>query len=344
MDGFAAWLTELSPLTVYLIVGLSAFIENLFPPIPSDFLVAVGGFLGQRTAVSPIVVALVAWSGYMAGSSLLYLVARRYGRRFAGSRWGRRMLPPQAMMAIERGYLRFGMAGVFWGRFLPGFRSFLAPFWGLAGLPPLKGLLPMAVASALWYGGLAWLGLAIGEEWQVITRFLGNLNRTLGAVAVIVAVLLGYWVWRQRKGTAAPARLLGAVRMAMSPSAPGNARPDLAEVGAAQLLYELTRSDPALAFDERRALAEYFRTEWGLTELESGTEVDLPAVSDTGEVAQIVSDRYSVPQRRALAGQLLRLAQSQGTLNRHQERLMQRVVELLGLSSDDATFARAPLA
>jgi len=61
MQRFVAWLSELSPLTVYLVIGLSTFAENVFPPTPSDLVVALGGFLTQRSGVSPIIAWLVAW-------------------------------------------------------------------------------------------------------------------------------------------------------------------------------------------------------------------------------------------------------------------------------------------
>jgi membrane protein DedA with SNARE-associated domain len=61
---------------------------------------------------------------------------------------------------MEREYMRFGIAGIFISRLLPGFRSFVAPFAGLANLSPAKTLIPIAAAATLWYGFLVYVGVS----------------------------------------------------------------------------------------------------------------------------------------------------------------------------------------
>ena len=84
------------------------------------------------------------------------------------------------------------LAGIFLARLLPGFRTFLAPFVGIVNLPPLRALIPMALSSALWYAGLVWAGMRVGEEWAAINNFIGHLNRTLAVVAVVVGGFVGW--------------------------------------------------------------------------------------------------------------------------------------------------------
>src|SRR5512134_1443003 len=135
MEQFVGWLLELAPSTVYAVIGLTTLVENVFPPTPSDVAVALGGFLSQHGRVSAVWVWALACTANLGGSAVLYLLARRYGRQFIASRVGQRLLPADAIVALEREYLRFGMAGILLGRLLPGFRSVVAPFAGLVNLP-----------------------------------------------------------------------------------------------------------------------------------------------------------------------------------------------------------------
>jgi membrane protein DedA with SNARE-associated domain len=344
MQRFVAWLSELSPFTVYLVIGLSTFAENLFPPTPSDVAVALGGFLTQRSGISPTVVWLVAWLANLGGTLLVYLLARRYGRRFVGGRLGRRLLPSEAILSMEREYLRFGTVGIFISRFLPGFRAFVAPFVGLVNLPPLKAVIPMAAASALWYGGLVWVGVRLGAEWETINRFINRLNHTLAIIALVIAVAIGAWIWRRdRAGGPRRRRLLKLLRLALgaeeAPEPAGTGDP--ATEGAATLLFELTHADPGFSLEERGAIAEFLREQWGIGE-QAGrmSSSGHPVITDTAELATIVSRQYDLPRRIGLAERLYRMAMSDGTLSQHEERLMQRVGDLLGLTPGDLAEAR----
>lgn len=347
MEQFVAWLAQLAPHTIYLVIALSTLLENVFPPTPSDVAVALGGFLSQRTAVSPAGVWLAGWLGNLSGTVLLYLWARRYGRRFVASPFGQRLLPGGAILSMEREYLRLGVAGIFLARLLPGFRSFVAPFVGLIELPALRALLPIAIASALWYGFLTWAGVRLGAEWDAISRFIGHLNRTLAIVALLAVAGLAISLWRRARARGPRRiRLLNLVRVAMGDGTVSAADPppdgDIASQGAAALLNEFARADPALTLEERESVAEYLRERWGLPaerKPEGRGSSAGPAIADTAELASIVTSRYDQERRIALAERLYRIARSDGTLSRHEERLMLRVADLLQLGPTDLAEA-----
>lgn len=151
-------------------------------------------FLSHRGGVQPLSIFLVAWGGSVSGGAVVYGSARRFGRRFLQSPLGRRLLPPAAYAAVEREYLRFGVAGMFFFRLLPGFRAFVAPFAGLAHLGVLRAMLPMILASGLWFAGLVLLGGTLGSRWDTIATTLGHLNRTLAIVSGVVLVALVLYV------------------------------------------------------------------------------------------------------------------------------------------------------
>jgi membrane protein DedA with SNARE-associated domain len=187
------------PLLVYAVIAVSVVIENFFPPSPSDVFVLLAAFLSHRGALRPSTIFLVAWGFGFAGAVAVYAVTRHFGRRFLTSPLGRRLISPGAFASVEREYLRFGVAGMFVLRLLPAFRAFVAPFAGFMSLPPRRALLPIALASGAWYGGLTLLGTAVGSEWETIRNIFRGLNRALGIAAVVVLALLVVWIVRRRK-------------------------------------------------------------------------------------------------------------------------------------------------
>lgn len=197
-------------------IAVSVIIENFFPPSPSDVFVVLAAFLTHRGTLDPLTIFLVAWGGSFGGGVLVYWASLRYGRRFFASRLGRRLISPGTFATIEREYLRFGILGMFVLRLLPAFRSVVAPFSGLVGLSAARTLLPMMVASGLWFAGLTLLGSRLGAEWDTIRSTLEKLNTGLGIAAAVVAGALVVWFLRRRK-------VLREERLAqLTPFEPGN--------------------------------------------------------------------------------------------------------------------------
>lgn len=348
MERFVAWLLELSSGTIYAVIGLTTLVENIFPPTPSDLAVALGGFLSQHQRVSPVGVWMVACIANLAGTVVVYLLARKYGPQFRASRLGTRLLPPDAIVALEREYLRFGIVGIFLGRLLPGFRSVVAPFAGLVNLPASTALIPITVATVVWYAFLAWIGARLGAEWASISRFLGQLNRTLGIIAVVTVLVIMVVVIRRRKTK--PVRrdiLLRTVHRALEAISPEARVPQdsgSASAGAATLLYELARADREITDRERDLITTYLRDQWKAKDPTSPSQSDpsipLPSHSHTAEMVSHLSTRFEHDRRMALLNRLYCIANSDGAMEGHEQRLLRRAATLLGLTGDDLEEVR----
>jgi uncharacterized tellurite resistance protein B-like protein len=186
----------------------------------------------------------------------------------------------------------------------------------------------------------------VGAEWESISHFLGQLNRTLAIVAGVVVLLIGVVIIRRRKTR--PIKrdlLLRAIHRAMGsplsdePVPPGQ---DPAAAGAATLLFELARADHQITPEERELITSYLRERWQLDSAEPVPSARAPApeLSQTAEVATLISERFDRERRLELVGQLYRIACGDGTLGRHEERLLLRAAALLGLGPEDIAAAR----
>lgn len=327
---------------MYLLLAILTFLENAFPPTPSDVAVALGAFLTHQSPLSPMGVFAVAWGASSLGAVVVYTLSRTYGHALFSGRVGRRLLSPGAVATIEREYLRFGIAGIFLGRLLPGVRSFVAPFAGLVRLHPLKALLPMIVASGLWYGTLTAIGALLGSEWSRINRIIAGLNTTLGWIAVILVavVAVAWWLRRRRRNREV---LWTSIQRAIGqPTVPE--QPDQETTGlaaAAALALELARADEGLTPAELDMVTTYLGGRWALAaEPARRPGTTLLENAQLLEYANRVSLEHRKPEREALVRRLWLAAFADGTLSDQEARLMHRAGIVLGLTEEEVEQCR----
>lgn len=193
------FLESLPAVPLYAIIGSFAALENVFPPAPADVAIALGAFLAGRGTLDPWIVFAVTWVGNVGSASLVYAVGRRYGRAFFSGPIGRRLLSERTLAHIEEAYARHGTWGIFLSRLLPVWRAVVPPFAGVAHVPAGRAILPMAVASGLWYGAIVWLVATLGTNFEIVTRVLARANLVLGVVAVVLILLFVRWSYRRLK-------------------------------------------------------------------------------------------------------------------------------------------------
>lgn len=129
----------------------------------------------------------------------MYALARHQGRAFFKTPIGRELLSVSAIARLERVYERHGAYGIFFSRLLPVWRAVVAPFAGIAGLSPARALIPVALASGLWYGALTLFVVRLGTNLDVVVAEIGKVNRVLGISAFVVLVVVAGVVWWRMK-------------------------------------------------------------------------------------------------------------------------------------------------
>jgi membrane protein DedA with SNARE-associated domain len=182
----------------YVLVGVGAAVENVFPPIPSDLVVLAGGILAERGFLRADIVFLVAWLSNLALALGVYLAAYRYGAGLFSTRWGHWLLRPAQLHRMSEFYEEYGTITVLVSRFLPVFRVLVPAFAGISRLGFWRTAIPLMAASAAWYGALIWAGAFFSRNLHLILAPLSTVNTTAAIVAAGFALVLGFLWWRTR--------------------------------------------------------------------------------------------------------------------------------------------------
>jgi membrane protein DedA with SNARE-associated domain len=197
MPGVLDWLSALPVAALYAMMFLAAAVENVFPPIPADTIVAFGSFLAARGQGTIIGAFLSVWIGNLAGASIMYAAGRRYG----ASQVEKRLLKDKGAAAegkLRTLYERYGIGALFLSRFVPGVRAIVPPFAGALKVPFIPALAVMGVASGVWYGLMAWLAFRAGSNWEALQSTIKQYG-TIAAGIALVVIAVGAIVWFFRR-------------------------------------------------------------------------------------------------------------------------------------------------
>ena len=198
------WLGGLPPVLLNFVLAVLAAVENVFPPLPTDTVVAFGTWLAVRGEGSALAAFLFTWAGNVAGAAAMYGVGRRHG-----TDWMRRKFP---RLADERGearlkhlYSRYGIAALVVSRFIPGARALVPPFAGALRVPAVPAIAAMAVASGAWYGLISYLAWKAGSDWEAVKGMIARSGRIVTIGASVIALAAGLvWYVRRRRSLGSP--------------------------------------------------------------------------------------------------------------------------------------------
>ena len=194
------WLTGLPLGVLYLLMAAFAAVENVFPPVPADTVVALGSWLAARGEGSAFWAFFATWVGNVAGAGAMYALGRRHG-----TSWMHKRFPALGDEKNERRlrelHGRYGAASLVLSRFIPGVRAIVPPFAGALRMSPVSTMLALSLASAVWYGLVSYVAFRAGSNWEALMTRIASLGRitALVAAAIVAVALLVWWTRRRRR-------------------------------------------------------------------------------------------------------------------------------------------------
>lgn len=200
----------------YFGIALMMFLENLFPPIPSELIMPLAGFTANPVAVAaaqasgklpqsvqPLNIGGVflagligstlgglVWyyPGKMLGEKRLKKLADKYGKWITVS-------SKDITKSIEW-FDRQGSKAVFIGRLVPGVRTLISVPAGIGKMPLPSFLFYTTLGSALWIGLLTYSGYALGTQYELVDKYLAPVSKI---VLVALVLAFGLWVFKRKQ-------------------------------------------------------------------------------------------------------------------------------------------------
>ena len=192
------WMQQAPPWGVLLLMFFIAYIENVFPPSPSDVLLVFAGTMIGVGTVGFTTSLLVATAGSTAGFVSAYLLGRYFEGHVVSGRFSR-FLPANAIHQVEGLFQRYGYGVIVANRFLAGTRAIVSFFAGMSRMNLLKTTVLCAISAAVWNAMLLYLGKLFAGNWRTVAEYLQVYSVV---VTAIVGVALAVYLWfyfRRRK-------------------------------------------------------------------------------------------------------------------------------------------------
>lgn len=190
----ASWIAEIINAHGVWGVTLLMFLENVFPPIPSELIMTLSGFAASRGEASIVMVLLAGSLGSLLGAAFWYAIGRMFDhekvKRFA-DRHGRWLTLTRADLdRTDHWFDSHGHWAVLFGRLIPTVRTLISIPAGFSEMPVARFLAYSAVGTAVWTSFLGLFGYWLGSDSQKLEQWLDPIS--LGVLIAIAAI----YVWR----------------------------------------------------------------------------------------------------------------------------------------------------
>lgn len=188
------WITDFIAEMGYIGIAILMFLENLFPPIPSEVIMPLAGFTAAGEDLSLAGVLIAGTVGTLAGALFWYFVARQITEeRLRGwlDRHGRWLtLAPGDVDRVQKRFHRNQRWAIPIGHLIPGIRTLISIPAGLFAIGLLRFVILTSVGGGVWTSALGLAGFALGRRFREVEAYVGP------ASAAIMAALVVYYIYR----------------------------------------------------------------------------------------------------------------------------------------------------
>ena len=198
------WIANLIEQYGYFGILLLITLENIFPPIPSEVILMFGGFMTTKTSLSVLGVAVVATTGSIVGSLMLYGI----GRMFSMNRLERIIERKGVWMRLKKEDVQkannwiktYGYWAVVICRMIPLIRSLISIPAGMAHMRLTPFLLFTCIGTFIWNITMVGIGAIVGENWDFVKQLLSvYATITYALIAAIALLIIIFFLRRARR-------------------------------------------------------------------------------------------------------------------------------------------------
>jgi membrane protein DedA with SNARE-associated domain len=169
----------------YAGVAMLAFLEHVFPPIPSELILPLAGYIAGSGEIGVVAVIIIATLGSLGGATLWYVVGRRIGeerlRRWIDAHGKWITLSGRDVDRAKDWFDRRGKAAVLVGRLVPGIRTFVSLPAGFSGMPWAAFLAYSVTGTLLWTAALVYAGVTLQQNFTAVGKYINMATNVIFA-------------------------------------------------------------------------------------------------------------------------------------------------------------------
>lgn len=199
LEQVLSYISSVDTIYVYLVLFFFSFIENVFPPSPSDIVVVVGSSLIATTDASFIPIFFITSIGSAMGFILMYYVGKLFGEKLV--RKGKiKFIHKDDIEKADKWFSKWGYKLILANRFLPGTRSVISFFSGVHELKIGTTFLYAAISAFAWNAVIIYIGMLVGNNVELIDYYLNTYSYAIGGLTIVIfAGILIRIFWRKKK-------------------------------------------------------------------------------------------------------------------------------------------------
>ncbi|MDT0530049.1 DedA family protein [Micromonospora sp. DSM 115977] len=197
LGGLTGWVAGVIDAAGAVGVALLVALESIIPPIPSEIVLAMAGYLASEGRFNVVLVGLAATAGSLGGALVLYWLGAAAGEDRL-KRWLDRLplVDLDDLEKADRWFERHGRWAVLFGRMMPVVRSLISIPAGANRMPLPEFIVFTTLGSGIWNALFVGLGYALGSRWQQIEQYSKWFD--YGIIAVFV-VMIAWWVIKKTR-------------------------------------------------------------------------------------------------------------------------------------------------
>ena len=196
MDKISEWVLIIMEQFGLLGVTVMMFLENVFPPIPSELIMPAAGFAAAMGKMNLVLVIIAGTLGSVLGALPLYYLGTVFDEKRLFSlaeKYGKYVLvKPSDVTNAQDWFHKYGKTVIFFGRMIPAIRSLISIPAGMARMPLLPFLVLTAIGSAIWTTILAYAGYILGANYEQVEAFIEPISKIVVIVVLCIGAVIAF--------------------------------------------------------------------------------------------------------------------------------------------------------
>ena len=183
-----------NPNVAYLIICFAMFLENIIPPIPSEIIMPLGGFLVSQGKLNLYILIFVGLIGTVLGAIPWYYLGRFLNEKklanLIDSKGKFLGITSNDLNKSKVWFDKYGVSLVFWGRLIPGIRTLISVPAGIELMPLRKFFIWTSLGSLIWVILLSLSGYIFGENYTIIESYINDFKVLLKPLLIVIIVFV----------------------------------------------------------------------------------------------------------------------------------------------------------